>query len=59
MVWLWFVAGVVVGLLLAFVAEWLVDWRFRRRLHGVDGAIQREMQAALNTADRRAAGGEG
>lgn len=48
---LWFLAGLVAGLLLAWVAEWLVDWRFRRRLQGVDGALQRDMQAALAAAN--------
>ncbi len=49
---IWFTGGVLVGLLVAWAAEYAVDWRFRQRDEGLNGAAAIAMQAALEQAEK-------
>jgi hypothetical protein len=47
----WFALGLGSGLALAWLAEWVVDWRHRNRDRGVDGAAMVALQASLARAE--------
>lgn len=49
---IWFTGGVLVGLLVAWAAEYALDWRFRQRNEGLNGAAAIAMQAALEQAEK-------